>query len=119
MEFVSMFSKTDWRARRFVGSQHEAGREQSDFAGCLGRCASEGAQEPSLDLISKTINSACIRVQALGQASNHIIRLAEIGAWTEAAFALIAGELPLWTVRRLIYDMASGCVRYHGSRICQ
>ena len=65
--------------------------------------ALRNAQEPNLDLFSKIINSACTRVQALGQALTHIVRLAEIGAWTEATFALIALELPLWTVRRLVY----------------
>jgi hypothetical protein len=66
--------------------------------------ALRNAQEPSLDLFAKIMNSACTRVQALGQALTHIVRLAEIGAWTEAAFALIALELPLWTVRRLVYE---------------
>jgi hypothetical protein len=63
--------------------------------------ALRNARQPSLDLFSKIINSACTRVQARGQALTHIVRLAEIGAWTEAAFALIALELPLWAVRRL------------------
>jgi hypothetical protein len=62
------------------------------------------AREPTLDLFSKIINSACTRVHVLSQALTHIVRLAEIGAWTEAAFALIALELPLWTVRRLAYE---------------
>jgi hypothetical protein len=61
-------------------------------------------QEPRLDLFSKIINSACTRVQALPQALTHTVRLAEIGAWTEATFALIKAELPLWTVRRLTYE---------------
>jgi hypothetical protein len=66
--------------------------------------ALRNAQEPSLDLFSKIMGNACTRVQTLGQALTHIVRLAEIGAWTEATFALIALELPLWTVRRLIYE---------------
>jgi len=66
--------------------------------------ALRNAQEPSLDLLSKIINSACTRVQALPQALTHVVRLAEIGAWTDATFALIAFELPLWTVRRLAYE---------------
>jgi hypothetical protein len=32
------------------------------------------------------------------------MRLAEMGAWTEATLALIQLELPRWTVRRLVYD---------------
>jgi hypothetical protein len=66
--------------------------------------ALRSAQEPSLDLFSKIISSACTRVQALPQALTHVVRLAEIGAWTDATFALIAFELPLWTVRRLAYE---------------
>jgi hypothetical protein len=66
--------------------------------------ALRNAQEPSLDLLSNIINSACTRVQARGQALTHIVRLGEIGAWTEATFTLIALELPLWTVRRLVHE---------------
>jgi hypothetical protein len=66
--------------------------------------ALRNAQEPSLDLFCKIIKGACTRVHALGQALTHIVRLAEIGAWTEATFALIALELPLWTVRRLAFE---------------
>jgi hypothetical protein len=68
--------------------------------------ALRNAQEPSLDLLSKIINGACIRVPVLARTETltRIIRLAEIGAWTEATFALIALELPLWKVRRLAYE---------------
>jgi hypothetical protein len=66
--------------------------------------ALRNAQQPSLDLFSKIINSACTRVQARGQALTQIVRLGGIGAWTEATFALIALELPLWTVRRLAFE---------------
>jgi hypothetical protein len=66
--------------------------------------ALRNAQEPSLDLFCKIINGACTRVQALGRALTHIVRLVETGAWTEATFALIKAELPLWTVRRLAYE---------------
>jgi hypothetical protein len=68
--------------------------------------ALRNAQEPSLDLFSKIINSACTRVQALARTErlNRAIRLAEIGGWTEATLALIELELPLWRVRRLAYE---------------
>jgi hypothetical protein len=66
--------------------------------------ALRNAQEPSLDLFSKIIKSGCTRVPALAQALTHIVGLAEIGAWTEATFALITAELPLWTVRRLTHE---------------
>ena len=68
--------------------------------------ALQNAQEPSLALLGKIINGACTRIPVLAQADalTHIIRFAEIGAWTEAAFALIELELPLWRVRRLTYE---------------
>jgi hypothetical protein len=63
------------------------------------------AQEPSLDLLSKIIN-ACGRLLAPVRTErlNHVIHLAEIGAWTDATLALIELELPLWRVRRLSYE---------------
>jgi hypothetical protein len=36
--------------------------------------ALRNAQQPSLDLFSKIINSACTRIQARGQALTHIVR---------------------------------------------
>jgi len=64
------------------------------------------AHEPSLNLLSKIIDGACTRIPSPTQAGTltRIIRLAEIGAWTEVAFALIELELPLWRVRRLTYE---------------
>jgi hypothetical protein len=68
--------------------------------------ALRNAQGPSLDLLSKIIADACTRIPALARAEplTRVIRLAEIGAWTEATFALIELELPLWRVRRLTYE---------------
>jgi hypothetical protein len=66
--------------------------------------ALRNAQEPNLDLFSKIINGVCTCVPAIPQALTHITRLAEIGAWTEATFALINAELALWTIRRLAYE---------------
>lgn len=64
------------------------------------------AEKPSLDLLSKIIAGACSRIPALARAESltRIIRLAEMGAWTEATLELIQLELPRWTVRRLVYD---------------
>lgn len=36
--------------------------------------------------------------------SLHIQELIAVGAWTDAALALIASELPQWKLRRLAYD---------------
>jgi hypothetical protein len=38
------------------------------------------------------------------QVSLHIQKLIAAGAWTDAALALIASELPQWKLRRLTYD---------------
>jgi hypothetical protein len=64
------------------------------------------AQEPTLDLLAKIISATCTRISLLTKAEkfNRLVELAKIGAWTEAAFALIALELPVWRVRRLVYE---------------
>ena len=36
--------------------------------------------------------------------SSRIERFVAAGAWTEAALALVDGELPQWKLRRLVYD---------------
>ena len=66
----------------------------------------QNAQEPSVDLLAKIISGACTRIsrQAKTETFNRLIDFAKTGAWTEAAFALIALELPLWRVRRLAYE---------------
>jgi hypothetical protein len=68
--------------------------------------ALRNAQGPSLDLFSKIIATVCTRIPALSRAESltRVIRLAEMGAWTEASLALIQLELPRWTARRLIYE---------------
>src|SRR5215471_5707375 len=68
--------------------------------------ALRNAQEPSLDLLSKIIAGACTRIPVFAWAEplTRVIYLAEIAAWTEATFALIKLELPLWQVRRLAYE---------------
>jgi hypothetical protein len=64
------------------------------------------AQEPTLDLLAQIISGACTRARhcAKGEKFDRLMHFAKIGAWTEAAFALIALELPLWQVRRLVYE---------------
>jgi hypothetical protein len=68
--------------------------------------ALRNAPQPSLELLSKIINGACVRIPALARAESltRVIRLAEMGGWTEATLALIQLELPRWTVRRLVYE---------------
>jgi hypothetical protein len=56
-------------------------------------------------LISDVIAQACRRFAALGPAAKvRVERLSESEAWTDAALALIALELPRWKLRRIIYE---------------
>ncbi len=55
------------------------------------------------ELFSRMMADACTRIPVLRKAGKaaHIDRLLAAGAWTDAAFALIALELPGWQLRRL------------------
>jgi hypothetical protein len=66
----------------------------------------QSAQEPTVDLLAKIIKAACTRIPLLAKSEtfDRLIRFAKTGAWTEAALALIALELPRWRVRRLVYE---------------
>jgi hypothetical protein len=66
----------------------------------------QSAQEPTVDLLAKIIKAACTRIPLLAKPKtfDRLTELAKIGAWTEAALALIALELPRWRVRRLVYE---------------
>lgn len=58
------------------------------------------------DLLSDVVQSVCPRFASLrrtGRAAR-AEQLIELGAWTDAAIALLALELPQWQVRRLAYD---------------
>lgn len=63
------------------------------------------ADQASTDLVS-TIASEISQRGANGSApiSMHIEKLIAAGAWTDAALALIASELPQWKLRRLTYE---------------
>ena len=52
------------------------------------------------------MEEACPRAGLLqeGAEANHILNLLEVGAFTDAALALVKLELPAWTVRRLQFD---------------
>ena len=64
------------------------------------------ARELSLDLLARVINDACMRVPSYAKIEtfDRLTAFAKSGAWTEAAFALIALELPRWRVRRLAFE---------------
>src|SRR6476646_7894437 len=54
------------------------------------------------DLISHVIVDTCTRLPAVK--ATRIDQLIEVGAWGEAALALIELELPAWKLRRLVYE---------------
>jgi hypothetical protein len=64
------------------------------------------ATGPGPGVFARAIADGCSRVAALRAAgkAEQIDRLMAAGAWTDAAFALVAAELPGWDVRRLWYD---------------
>jgi hypothetical protein len=58
------------------------------------------------ELLSDIVSSVCTRF-ALLRNSERAARVEQVirsGAWTDAALALLALELPQWQLRRLIYD---------------
>src|SRR5207253_9287414 len=57
-------------------------------------------------LIADIVHEACRRFPSQGQAdkTERAEDLIRLGAWTDAALALIELELPQWQVRRLAYD---------------
>jgi hypothetical protein len=66
----------------------------------------QSAQEPTLHLLERIVTGVCTRIprRAKSETFDRLIHFAKIGAWTDAALALIAKELPLWRVRRLAYE---------------
>ncbi|WP_439360981.1 hypothetical protein [Bradyrhizobium sp. DASA03007] len=75
---------------------------------CFERMADElrGARKLTPDLIAKVIADTCTRVPNLVRAGKAAAfdRLILAEAWTDAALALIELELPMWRLRRLVYD---------------
>jgi hypothetical protein len=56
-------------------------------------------------LMADVMARACPRFSARASSANaNILRLIESGAFVDATLALLALELPLWTLRRLVYD---------------
>ena len=73
----------------------------------LGRLEAELHRARALtpELMSDVITDGCIRfARHEGPAKLKIERLIGAGAWTDAALALIAFELPQWTLRRILYE---------------
>jgi hypothetical protein len=80
----------------------------ADYMVLFDRLDEELRVAPQLDrsLFTKIIVGACKRVPVLSKSAKaaRIDRLIEAGAWTDAALAVIALELPDWQLRRLEYD---------------
>jgi hypothetical protein len=57
-------------------------------------------------LLSDVVRSVCPRFASLRHTERaaRAEQMIELGAWTDAALALLALELPQWQVRRLAYD---------------
>jgi hypothetical protein len=64
------------------------------------------ARDLQRSLFYKVIAAACTRLPLLSKLgrAGQVDRLAEAGAWTDAALAVIALELPAWKLRRLVYE---------------
>jgi hypothetical protein len=64
------------------------------------------APEANATLMAEIIDTVCRRFPSSGQSEKtaRIEQLIRSEAWTDAALALIDLELPLWQVRRIVYD---------------
>jgi hypothetical protein len=64
------------------------------------------AHVATAELMSEVVAETCRRFPSMGQSEKtvRLQRLIGSEAWTDAALALIALELPLWQVRRIAFD---------------
>jgi hypothetical protein len=64
------------------------------------------ASAASPSLVADVVRNACRRLpfQAQSDKAARIEQLVRLGAWTDAALALVELALPQWQVRRLAYD---------------
>jgi hypothetical protein len=64
------------------------------------------AADACAQIFAEVIDTACRRFPSMGQSvkTARVERLIQTGAWTDAALALIDLELPIWQVRRIVYD---------------
>jgi hypothetical protein len=80
----------------------------ADYMVLFDRLDEELRVAPRLDrsLFTRIIVGACRRIPVLSKSDKaaRIDDLIEAGAWTDAALAVIALELPDWQLRRLEYD---------------
>jgi hypothetical protein len=80
----------------------------ADHAVLLDRLDEELRQAPAPmpGLFAKIVAGACSRILVLSQSgkADRFDRLIAAGAWTDAALALVALELPGWRLRRLVCE---------------
>jgi hypothetical protein len=80
----------------------------ADYTVLFDRLDDELRVAPRLDrsLFTKIIVGACKRIPVVDKSEQaaRIDRLIEAGAWTDAALAVIALEMPDWQLRRLEYE---------------
>jgi hypothetical protein len=64
------------------------------------------AAAPSRELVDKIIATACTRLPLLEAAgkTRQFDEWCRSGAWVDAACALVAFELPRWSIRRIVRD---------------
>jgi hypothetical protein len=64
------------------------------------------APRPTPDLFAKIVGGACSRIAVLSKSEKaaQIDLLIKLGAWTDAALALLELELPAWKLRRLVCE---------------
>jgi len=64
------------------------------------------ASAPTPQLFSRVVTDACSRIETLSKSGKPtpIDQLIRAGAWTDASLAIVEFELPMWTLRRLIFD---------------
>jgi hypothetical protein len=105
-----------WRFNHFWPAANSFGRttnvsfamsllaEQQMTAGLGDRL--RDASAITVELMSDIIRGSCRRFPSQGQRGKcaRVEELVRLGAWTEAALALLDLELPQWQIRRLAYD---------------
>jgi hypothetical protein len=65
------------------------------------------AESPTADLVGAIVAAACPRCRMLngtGAAAGRLETLAQSAAWTDLALALIACELPRWSLRHVVFE---------------
>ena len=78
----------------------------SDHADLLDRLSEvvRVAPKATPDIVSQIIAGACSRIPLVRGKATEVGRLIKLGAWLDAALALIELELPGWKLRRLIRE---------------